>query len=724
MEKHMDESDQQKGEHGVIASSAMVVERSRTIKHGDTFGVFDSYGDIVPKGLGDQGIFHNGTRFLSAYRFLIEGVKPLLLSSDITLDNHLVSVDLTNPDLFLQKHIPRGDIHIYRCKFLWEARCYEKFRIKNYSLSGLSFTVSIHFETDFADIFEVRGMRRNRKGTIQNTFSDNSTVEIIYKGLDNQVRSTHFDFSIKPDRLDPKKAEFSVSLEVGEEFEFGVTVSCRNDTTREKAFISHQKAYDQSLSFLKKVHGWECRIATSSKGYNNLIERATSDLRMLLTEKEGFLYPYAGIPWFCTPFGRDGIITALETLWFNPIISKGVLDFLAANQAHDFNDLQDAEPGKILHEIRMGEMTNTGELPFARYYGSADATPLFIMLAGKYLQRTGDLDFIRNIWPNIKRSLNWIDQYGDKDGDGFVEYARKSSHGIENQAWKDSFDSVFHEDGTLAQTPIAICEIQAYVYAAKREAAFIAEHLGFPAMATDLRRQATELKRRFGDMFWDKDLPGYVLALDKNKNPCRVRASNMGHCLFGGIASNAHAKIISNLLMDDSFFSGWGIRTLAQGQLRYNPMSYHNGSIWPHDNALIAEGLAIYGFKEEVGKILEAMFQLSQFTDLHRFPELFCGFRKRPDQGPTLYPVSCSPQAWSAAGIFSLLQSCLGLSIHALTTKIHFYRPCLPQGLDSIEVQGLAVGEGVIDFAAIRHGGDVSIHLVKQTGNVSIAIEK
>ncbi|HQJ10129.1 MAG TPA: amylo-alpha-1,6-glucosidase, partial [Deltaproteobacteria bacterium] len=377
---------------------------------------------------------------------------------------------------------------------------------------------------------------------------------------------------------------------------------------------------------------------------------------------------------------------------------------------------------KILHEIRMGEMTNTGELPYARYYGSSDSTPLFIMLAGRYLQRTGDLAFVESVWPHIKRALDWINMYGDMDGDGFVEYARKTEIGIRNQAWKDSPESVFHENGDLAIPPIAICEIQGYVFAAKRQAAYIAQQLGLQKIAFELLSQAKEIQRNFEEIFWDDELPGYVLALDQNKKPCRVRSSNMGHCLFSGISSSTHAKIVADSLMDESFFSGWGVRTLAKGQPRYNPMSYHNGSIWPHDNAMIAEGMSRYGYKAYAGRILDAMFHVSQFTDLRRFPELFCGFDRRPNQGPTLYPVACSPQAWAAASIFSLLQSCLGLSIQASSRQVQFTQPYLPEFLRSIQVKNLAIGDAFIDFSAERNEMSVSITVLRRTDNISVIV--
>jgi glycogen debranching enzyme len=715
------------GDSDLLVTSAMGAENSRTIKHANTFAVFNHYGEIsAPNVTGDQGLYHNGTRFLSAYEFVIENEKPLLLSSDITRDNHLITVDLTNPDLISggNLQVRRGVIHVFRSKFLWKARCFEKYRIKNYGRDPLDFSAAIRFASDFADIFEVRGMCRERKGKLNEGVLGDRWVEISYEGLDGITRITRIEFSIQPESLNDKQASFAFALAAGEEIHFEVIVSCLLDAKENRVTEGYLPAYQESVQLLKQSIGSECAITTSDDHLNTLLKRATSDLRMLLTDEDGSLYPYAGIPWFCTPFGRDGLITALLTLWFNADISRGVLSYLAAHQADHINEHQDAEPGKILHEIRMGEMTNTGELPFSKYYGSADATPLFIFLCGKYLQRSGDVHFARKMWPHIERALKWIDHYGDQDGDGFVEYAKKADHGIDNQAWKDSFDSVFHIDGDLARAPIAICEVQAYVFAAKKQAAFVASQLGFDDVARDLALQADSLQKRFEQVFWDPSLPGYVLALDHDKKPCRVRASNMGHLLYTGIASPSHARITVDLLMEDRFFSGWGIRTLAQGEPRYNPMSYHNGSIWPHDNAMIAEGFAGYGFKPETVRVFKAMCDMGRFTELNRFPELFCGFRQRQNQGPTLYPVACAPQAWAAASIFSLLSSCLGVSIDALNRQVCFFHPTLPSNLQTITIRNLTVGDAAIDFSAIRQDEDVGIHVSKRKGNVSILIRK
>jgi len=675
-------------------------------------------------GLAEMGLFHEGTRFLSGFELFLENQRPMLLSSTVRRDNALI-VDLTNPDFTEAPDgpLPRDTIHVFFTSFLWEGACYTRFRIHNYSPQSLELHLSLRFAADYADIFEIRGTPRERRGHKLDSVVARSSAVLGYEGLDGRVRRTRVAFSPTPDELTESLASFRYHLRPRGEQSLDVTVSFESGRQTPRTF-SFGKALERSVASLEARRSCCATVETSNQRFNEWLERSSSDLQMMITETPYGLYPYAGVPWFSTVFGRDGILTAYETLWLDPSLARGVLGFLAATQAREVIPEKDAEPGKIVHELRKGEMAALGEVPFGCYYGTIDATPLFVVLAGAYWRRTADRAFIESIWPNVERALAWIDSYGDLDGDGFVEYSRRSPHGLTHQGWKDSVDSVFHRDGTLAEGSIALCEVQGYVYAARREAAELARLLGHGSRAEELERQAEELRESFERVFWCEQISTYCLALDGEKRRCEVRASNAGHCLFSGIASPQRAWRVTHTLLNEASFSGWGIRTLDANESRYNPMSYHNGSVWPHDNAIIALGLARYGRKDAAVRVLSGLFEASVHFDLHRMPELFCGFRQRPHEGPTLYPVACAPQAWAAGSVFLLLQACLGLEIDAPNMQIRLERPELPENLDRVIIRNLQVGEASVDLVLHRHEKDIGVHLERKEGELEVVVVK
>lgn len=698
----------------------------RVLKEGSSFAVFNPYGDILASESGEDGLFHEDTRYLSRYELRINNSRPLLLSSAVGRDDSLLVIDLTNPDFGLpgKNPLPRERLHLSRRLFLWKSACYERLVIHNYSRERTSFLLQVIYDADFTDIFEVRGKRRPRRGQRLESQVERQRVVLAYRGLDEKVYSTCLWFKPAPDVLAPSFASYTLALEAGESTAISVVVGCdATSTSRPERNLT--SAYRQAKRALRDRQADAARLYSSNELFNEWLNRSSADLNMLVSETPHGRYPYAGIPWFSTPFGRDGIIAALQCLWLHPALARGVLSYLAATQATEIDPEREAEPGKILHETRSGEMATLKEVPFARYYGSVDATPLFVVLAGAYFARTGDLESIEALWPSIESALGWIDGFGDLDGDGFVEYAQHSPTGLVNQGWKDSEDSVFHRDGQLAHGAIALCEVQAYVYAARRHAAGMAAALGQRVQAETLNTQAELLKDRFEASFWDEELGTYVLALDGEKRPCRVRSSNAGHALLCGIAAPARARVVSETLMSGSSFSRWGIRTLDARERRYNPMSYHNGSIWPHDNGLIALGFSRYDLKVPARKLLTGLFDASIFMDLHRLPELFCGFtRTRSSQGPVGYPTACAPQAWASATVFCLLEASLGVTFDPTTPLVRFHRPRLPGFLSEIQIRNLEVGGGSVDLVCRRHAHDVAINILKRRGSVEVVVTK
>jgi glycogen debranching enzyme len=705
----------------IRAESSLADARTLSLVYRDTFAVFNRAGDIQPVGPGPQGLFHENTRHLSHLELRINGQHPLLLSSSIQQTNVLLTVDLTNPDLVLERGevLARGTLHLHRDKFLADAACLERITARNYGQRPCDIELSFDYGADFADIFEVRGKRRPKHGQILLEKASTGGATLGYKGLDRVVRRTHLKCSFPLSLQQPGRLALALHLEPQQELLFVLETLCESDgepRVREGYDETlHRVEYERSASPLAAFH-----VYSSNEQFNEWVNRSLADLQMLLVTTPLGPYPYAGVPWFCNVFGRDGLITALQLLWPAPEVARGVLSFLAATQATGCDPERGAEPGKILHELRKGEMARIGEVPFGRYYGSVDATPLFVMLAAAYYERTADLEFLRRIWPNIEAALDWIDRYGDLDGDGFVEYSAQAPSGLQQQGWKDSKDSVFHADGRVAVGPIALCEVQSYVYAARVGIARAADDIGRSRLAMAQRRRALELREKFSDAFWCDELATFSMALDGQKRQCRVRTSNAGHCLFSGIARPEHGRLVERGLLVRRLFSGWGVRTVAADESRYNPMSYHGGSVWPHDNSVIAYGAIHARDKTLALGILSGLLDLSMLLDLHRLPELICGFSRRAGMTPTLYPVACAPQAWAAGACLLVLQSCLGLSICPKRSRIYLRYTALPETLKRVELYNVRVGDDSIDLALERQAQTVSVDILRRSGAVEV----
>ncbi|CAA2100054.1 hypothetical protein MBUL_00478 [Methylobacterium bullatum] len=746
-------------QYHIEAQTSLVERPLRSLKYGEAFAVLDSYGDIgvLP---GPEGLYFQDTRYLSRLGFTIEDQRPLLLSSVMQDDNGALSVDMTTPDIRIDAHdettIPRELIAIERTKFLFKGACYDRIGLRNYDSRHWKLKIGVTFDADYRDLFEVRGMDRPVRGKRSVQVANESEVQFRYVGLDEVVRTTSLHFGPKPHHIEPGRAEFEVSLppggraslfirvvfeshraftsapaadKVGEDAAAGLSQAAGSSAgaRHPKGLgegVIFARAYRDARRDLRQLTAGITTIISSNDQFNEAACRATADLYMLASRTPEGIYPFAGIPWYSTVFGRDGIITAMMALWIDPNFAKGVLRYLASTQAKAVDPAADAQPGKVLHETRRGEMAMLGEVPFRHYYGTIDGTPLFVMLAYEYYAVTGDIETIKRIWPALELALTWMNEYGDRDGDGFVEYARDTDKGLENQGWKDSHDSIFHTDGQLAKGPIALCEVQGYVYAAKNGMAKLATLLGHGDLAARLGKEALALRENFDKAFWCEEIGTYALALDGAKKQCAVRSSNAGHALFTGIAlPERAASVAANLLSKDGF-NGWGVRTIARGEARYNPMSYHNGSIWPHDNALVAMGLARYDLKPEASRIFQGMFDTALYQDQKRLPELFCGFMRRNQRGPVSYPVACSPQAWAAAAPFAFLSACIGLEIQHDRNRIRLRNPTLPDFLEGVSIFNLKLGESRIDLRVQRYGSDVTVNVLRRVGDAQVSVVK
>ncbi|MCP4616027.1 MAG: amylo-alpha-1,6-glucosidase [Bradyrhizobium sp.] len=694
----------------------------RSLKHDDTFIVLDSHGDIGASAGGPDGLFNADTRYLARLEMMLDDVQPLLLGSNLRDDNSALTVDMTNSDVYRNDHLVlrKDTLHIVRSIFLWRGTAYQRIGLQNHGDDPARFDLTLLFDNDFADLFEVRGERRPKRGVGTSKLSSPADVVFEYRGLDGQGRFTALHFEPRPTRLSVNAATYHFDLAPKQTVALAIAISCNRPIVGKsvpffRGLLAHRRE-------MRRQTAGAATVETSNNIFNEVLTQAMADLNMLMTDTPQGRYPYAGIPWYSTTFGRDGLITALQMLWVDPRIAAGVLRRLAHFQAEAVDPLADAEPGKILHEMRGGEMAALREVPFALYYGSVDSTALFVLLAGLYVERTGDEQLLAELWPAIEAALRWIDGPGDPDDDGFVEYRRASELGLANQGWKDSFDAIFHADGRLAEGHIALAEVQGYVFAAKRLAARGAWRLGRLDMVRKLESEAQQLAEQFEAAFWCEELGTYAIALDGAKAQCRVRSSNAGQLLFTGIVREDRARRVAADLMSKRFYSGWGIRTIAVGEARYNPMSYHNGSIWPHDNSLIALGFARYGLKHSVAHLFQGMFDTASYMDLRRLPELFCGFRRERKRGPVLYPVACAPQAWASGAAFTMLEAALGLEFDAARGEIRLRDPKLPEFLHEVVLRDLKLGASSVDLRLRRHDGEVSLEVLRTRGQIQVSI--
>ncbi|CDY79822.1 Glycogen debranching enzyme [Caballeronia glathei] len=705
-------------EHANIAS-----EQQFVLKSGNTFAVNDANGDI--RGI-DDGLFVNDTRVLSELVLTFGGRAPSLLSGSVSSDNAVFTAHLTNKPLppIGGARTPEGVIHVERKRVLSGHVLHESIVLTNYGTEPATVPLSISFAADFLDMFEVRGSTRAKRGTLRPPVVENGEVVLRYTGLDEVERTARIQFTPAPDSLTPNRADYALQIQSETAISIYLSVTATTHALSDASEQSKKNAAEaaecapesgrpairealvEAHRRMRERRRATARVRSSNPLFSEWIDRSLSDLGLLTTDLETGPYPYAGIPWFSTAFGRDAIITSLQMLWIQPSLGRGVLRFLATHQAREDSAFRDAEVGKIMHETRKSEMAATGEVPFAMYYGGVDSTPLFIVLAGAYAQRTGDTALIDELWPALQLAAQWIARHCDKNAYGLLDYQRASEHGLANQGWKDSQDSVFHADGRFPDGPIALVEVQAYASKAFSTMAHFARQRGATQDALEFDTRAEHIRERVEAMYWIPESDFYGIALDGHGELCRVLASNVGHLLAFELVERQRGEAVARQLESTLFHTGWGVRTLAAGQPRFNPMSYHNGSVWPHDTAMCARGLARYGDRGGAVRLLQALFEAAVTFDM-RLPELFCGFTRQRGEKPIAYPVACLPQAWAAGAPFMILEACLGLSIDAVNEEVRIDRPQLPDGIDWLEIGDLRVGSRSVSITFRRVGGQV-----------------
>lgn len=716
-----------------IPSSALLTGIPKvSFKDNRAFAVLDTLGESprMYSQNSELGFYFNDTRYLAIWEMTLNGIRPVALAHELRFGGNTVVFSMTNRDfekISGAERIPRDTFLIRRILTLYQDCLFETVEIKNFDRQSHSLQIEQWAGGRFDDVFEVRGYPRARRGKMLSpleTWENDHRITVLqYEGLDNRVRRTFIRrlFPAEKIRLSPALAGYFTRVEIPSKGIVALKTIVSFDHPSDCQFGGRHYGQVSITEKMKALEMESANLPLSSLTFqtdNNIVARAIAnaqtDIFMLLTEEPSkILYPYAGIPWFSAPFGRDGIITAYQMLPWYPNLAKGVLDYAFETLGKNHDPFTDEQPGKVFHELRRGEMSETREVPFIPYYGSVDSTPLCLILLHEYICWTLDLEKLREWWPDALRALSWI-------GSNFLEYYKLSPSGLINQGWKDSHDSIMHADGRLAAAPIKLCEVQAYSFRARMGMAALAKLLGENELAAKLRLEALQFRARFSEEFWDFKEGFAHLALDGKDQPCRVRSSNMGQCLWGQILFPDQAKKIVSHLMSDAMFSGYGIRTLADTEVAYNPLSYHNGSIWPHDNSLIMEGMRNYGFNSDLERLALALIGVLEASDDFRLPELYCGFRKRNEAPPIPYEVACKPQAWAAGAVFLMLKSMLGLSMDVDQNYLVVNSPRLTSKLSWFEVRGLKGRDWELDLVFRRSQGGTKVDVSRKSGSVRV----
>lgn len=699
-----------------VPFAARDIRDATLIKHGEIFLLTDLEGNVPLGNPSGFGLYQRDTRYLSGYELVIEGLKPTVLLS--TGNAHFLGAHvLANPSLVIDgRFVPEQTVHVRRYRIVRGAGASESLTFENYNGFSLVLHVGFRLEADFADVFRVRGLRLDGDGPPVVPTYDGGLLTFRRTGRDGVERIARIRFDPPPAAAAGGTLSYVVALPERGSLRIAVTMELadQKDGARASAGAPARRTPPESEAWLAE----RAAIETDSALFDAVLEQARRDLRMLLGDHQGRPYIAAGIPWYATLFGRDTLVTALSDGWLCPPLARHTLRLLAELQGRRDDPWRDEEPGKILHELRRGELTAAGLVPFSPYYGTVDATPLWVMLLGEHYRSTGDLELVRELRPHLEAALAWI----ARAGDGFVTYARRSGEGLRNQGWKDSWDGIPHADGSLPEPPIALVEVQAYAFSAKRRAAELFRALGEPERAARLVAEASALRARFEEAFWMPDEGFYCLALDGKGQQIASIASNPGHALFCGIVARERAEAVARRLLGEDMFSGWGVRTLSSRSRSYNPSGYHLGTVWPHDNALLGLGLKRYGHEALLDRLVSGLFDAARQFPSYRMPELFCGFDRSAFGLPVRYPVACSPQAWAAASWSALVRAMLGLEVDAPARELRVARPTLPAWLGWLTLRRLRVGDAEVDLRYQRIGDHTAVDVEAMRGDVRVTL--
>jgi glycogen debranching enzyme len=699
-----------------LLSLPIVGEIERLVRaHGSMFLVTTQQGDIAPAGARELGLFYRDTRFLSHYELEIRDRHVVRLSAETSSPAHN-QVDLMLSDARHEELLddPKNFVHIRRRQML-DAGLVEEIVLTNFLMRACDVEIVVHFASDFADIFEVRGARRAKRGVLQRPRVEGSSVVLCYTGLCGTKYETIVTFGAPPTELAEDRAVFELTLPPDRSTCIEVRATPAMDgATRSRPGVPFARRAELRTNEADMFRSLSTRYACDDGLLQEMLDQATTDLHALRVEFDHHSIVGAGIPWFCAPFGRDALVTAYEALTLNPDFATDALRTLAAFQGKKFDTTTEEEPGKIFHELRFGEMARLGEIPHSPYYGSIDATPLFVIVAEAAHRFAADGALLRELRPAVEAALGWIDARSE-NGTKLVRYQRVGPKGLENQGWKDSRAGVSFPDGRRAEPPIALVEVQGYCVDAYQRGARLLRWLGDEALATCYEARAATMRQLVNQTFWMTEANRYAYAIDGRERLLPTIVSNVGHLLWSRVPTPERATATARTLLASSSFSGFGIRTLAADQPIYNPLSYHNGTVWPHDNAIIVRGLANYGLEHEAMKAFDGMYAAMGYCRDRRLPELFCGVGKR--SGPLVrYPVACSPQAWASAAPFLMIQAILGIRADAPRGRLVIKNPRLPKQVGRLQLHGMRVGGALVSVRFRRAGRRCHVDRLDVTG--------